>query len=104
MPQVTIGLKAISLGGLDQSEKGDTICGTLRAAGKQPVLSANNKWADGIFDKVVVRTQPSVFYVDDQLFPIRQNGLTVPHRRTAFLLKMSKKLTCALVVKSLMST
>ena len=56
MPQVTVGLKAVGLGGLDQSEKGGTGYGTIRAAGKQPVLSAHHKGADGILDPVVVRS------------------------------------------------
>ena len=38
MPQVTIGLQGVDLGGLDEAKKGGTGYGTIRTTGKQPVL------------------------------------------------------------------
>jgi hypothetical protein len=53
--QISIGLQAVGFGAFYQREKRRTGLSTFGGAGKQPVLAAQHKWANGIFSDIVIR-------------------------------------------------
>lgn len=53
--EVGIRFQTVDLGGFDQAEESRAGFGSSGVAGKQPVLAADDKGADGVFSGVVVR-------------------------------------------------
>ena len=68
--QVAVWFQAVDSGGLDEGVNGGRGVGAARVAGKQPVLAANGKWADGILSQIVVWAQPTVLQIDDKAVPL----------------------------------
>ncbi len=70
--KIGIRLKPVGLGGFDQAEEG---CAGIRSPGgsrKQPVLSAQHKWTNGVFSNIVVEFQKPGVDINNQFIPLVQ--------------------------------
>ena len=70
MAEVGVRLKAIGLGGLDEGIEIGAGLGAMDGIGEEPVFSADDEGADGLFGEVIVERPGAIVEEADELGPL----------------------------------
>ena len=70
--EIPVGIMTVGFGGFDDTVNGSARFGPFGCIRKKPVLPAEDKRPDGIFDQVVVGAYKTALRISNQLWPFVQ--------------------------------